>query len=122
VFEGQTCSLPMKIRILTRLATGNSQLSNLLGKERHCVAESFKWPDRTVCQPSAISLLEIVNSQIAVRLLGREHVIDDHQKAVGNRYYSFVLANPARKAGVLDGKIVIFPMPEHPDHFCQHGP
>jgi hypothetical protein len=31
--------------------------SNLLGKERHFVAESFKLPDRTLCQPRAISLL-----------------------------------------------------------------
>jgi len=49
-------------------------------------------------------------------------VIDDHQKAVGNRYDSFVLANPARKAVVLGGKLGIFPVREHPDHFCQHGP
>jgi hypothetical protein len=53
-FEGIMCSLPMKIRILTRLG-----FSNLLGNERHCVAESFKLPDRTLCQPRAISLLEI---------------------------------------------------------------
>src|SRR6266699_7311993 len=38
-------------------ATGSS---NLLGNERHGVAESFKLPNRTLCQPRAISLLEVV--------------------------------------------------------------
>src|SRR6266487_5692894 len=96
--------------------------SSLLGNERHCVAESLKLPDRTLCQPRAISLLEIVCPQIAVRLLGREHMIDDYQKAVGNRHDRLLLPQTTRQAVVLGGKIVIFPMREHPDHFCQNGP
>src|SRR5262249_35172013 len=57
--------------------------SSLLWNERHGVAESFKLPDRTLCQPRAISLLEIICSQIVVRLLGREHVIDDRPEGCG---------------------------------------
>jgi hypothetical protein len=107
----------MKIRILTRLG-----FSNLLGNEGHCVAESFKLPDRTLCQPRALSLLERVCPQIAVRFLGREHLIDDHQQAVGNGHDRLLLPQTARQAVGLGGKIVLFHMREDPDHFCQHGP
>src|SRR5258708_12520219 len=68
-------------------------LSNLLGKERHCVAESFKLPDRTLCQPGALSFLEIVCSLIPLRLIGREPFIDYHQKPVENAYTTFILSN-----------------------------
>src|SRR6266699_6884650 len=108
-------TLPMKIRILTRLAKQPPwERASPCSREPQVAGQNVV---------SAARYLVARNSlpQIAVRVLGREHVIDDHQKAVGNRHDCLLLPQTTRQAVVLGGKIVIVHVREHPDHFCQNG-
>src|SRR6266566_9693897 len=91
----------------------------LLRLEGDGVPEALQSAERAFDDTLLLPRLKKGGPEIAVGLLVTQHVVDNDEKAVGDRHHGFLLTQAPGQAMVLSGEVVVFHVRKHPDHLGQ---
>ncbi len=88
--------------------------------KRDRVAELFESANMMTLNASGIELVKVVSSEIRVRFLLPQDMVNDHQQTVGDGDNGLLSPSSSRNAMVLGGQIIVLHAGDDPGHFSQH--
>src|SRR5712691_13365476 len=71
--------------------------------------------------PCGVEFVEIISSQIRIRRLRLQDMVNDDKNAMRNSHHGFLLADSTSQAMILRREVVVFGMGDRPDHFSKNG-
>ena len=88
--------------------------------KRDRVAELFESANMMTLNASCIELVKVVSSEIRVRFLLPQDMVNDHQQTVGDGDNGLLSPSSSRNAMVLGRQIIDLHAGDDPGHFSQH--
>ena len=88
--------------------------------KRDRVAELFESANMMTLNASGIELVKVVSSEIRVRFLLPQDMVNDHQQTVGDGDNGLLSPSSSRNAMVLGRQILVLHAGDDPGHFSQH--
>ena len=96
-------------------------LGRLFGSERDGVPELLQALDMVTLDAGRIKCLKVISSQISIRFLLSQDMVEDDQDLVGESHDGFLLAATAGDAVVKGREIGVFRVRNGPGDLCEHA-